>query len=223
MLMQPKGDLDVVHGLVLDDRQSAAIARAQRDRSIRIRNIDAASKRIVDDYPDMAAWFCLSVRHRAEFAVEKDLKASGIIACVPRCTGEKKLHRGRMLEAPILPVIPGYMLVRCVPSATAFVGLRSIDRVTGIIGRGEIPYRVPAKKIEHFISLAAEGEYDHRPVECHYIVGQTVRVCEGPFASFDAIVIDVSRVSLEGRINVEVNIFGRMTPVELAIAQVEKV
>lgn len=197
--------------------------KAIRDEAIRIREIGMASKRVVADYPDLAGWFCLSVRHRAEFAVEKDLQEAEIIACVPRRLGEEKIHRGRKLPAPILPVIPGYLLVQVVPSASAFVALKHMDRVTGIIGRGEVPYRLPAKTIEHFIELAEAGRYDHRVEIVAYLPGERVRVIDGPFASFPATVTAINQEDCASRINVEVNIFGRMTPVELDIAQVGKV
>lgn len=197
--------------------------KAIRDEAIRIREIGMASKRIVADYPELAGWFCLSVRHRAEFAVEKDLQAADIIACVPRRMGEEKVHRGRRLPAPILPVIPGYILVQVVPSASAFMAMRHLDRVTGIVGRGEIPYRLPVEKIEHFIALAASGRYDHRVEKVSYIPGEMVAVIDGPFASFPATVVAINEEDGASRINVEVNIFGRMTPVELDIAQVGKV
>jgi transcriptional antiterminator NusG len=189
---------------------------------IRIRNIDAASGRIVADYSDLAGWYCLTVRPRGEFAVEKDLDAAGVIACVPRRMGEEKVHRGRKLPAPVLPVIAGYLLVRCVPSAAAFTGLRSIDRVTGIVGRGEVPYRLPEKKIQHFISMAKAGEYDHRDVKVTYLPGENVVVTDGPFASFPGVVVAIDEGAGRSRINVEVNIFGRPTPVELDVAQVAK-
>lgn len=222
MLMRPKNALDVVPGLVLDDRQSAAIERALRDRSIRIRNIDAASRRIVDDYPDLAGWYCLSVRQRGEFLVEKELQSADIMACVPRRMGEEKVHRGRRLPAPVLPVIPGYILVHCVPSAAAFMGLRHIERVTGIVGKGEIPYRLPARMISHFIAMAKAGEYDHREVKVSYLPGEAVVVTDGPFASFPAVVVAIDQEAGHSRINVEVNIFGRPTPVELDVAQIGK-
>lgn len=204
------------------DRQSRAIDRALETRAIRIRNIDAASKRIIADYPKLAAWFCLSVKPRAEFAVEDALKEAGVMACVPRRKGDPKRHRHGGQVTPTLPVIPGYMLVCCVPSVSAFIGLRSVDKVTGIIGSGERRYRIPARKIEHFIEMAHAGGYDYRPVHHSFCKGQEVRVCEGPFASFNAIITDLERAEKEGRLNVEVNIFGRMTPIELDVAQIEK-
>lgn len=196
--------------------------KARAQARIKIRNLSMASKRIAADYPDLACWFCLRVVSGREFLVEKALLDADIDALVPTRKGEKIMKRHRILPAPTLPVLPGYVLVRCVPSAAAMVGLMRFERVLDIVGGGERPYRVPLKFVNRFIEKAVAGEYDSKPPSpIEYRLHQKVMVVDGPFASFPGIVtaIDHDR----GRITLDVDIFGRPTPVELEVAQIEKV
>jgi len=55
----------------------------------------------------------------------------------------------------------------------------------------------------------------------HFRRGDQVRACRGPFAPFVGVVTDVDEH--EGTLKVAVSVFGRPTPVELEIEQVEKV
>ncbi|MBB4277040.1 transcription termination/antitermination protein NusG [Rhizobium mongolense] len=196
--------------------------KAINDKRIKIAHIGMAAKRIADDYPSLARWFCLRIVSGREFLVEEALKIAGVDALVPTRKGDKIMKRHRIIPAPTLPVLPGYVLVRCVPSPGAMVGLRRFERVIDVVGGAETPYRIPLKFVNKFIEKAEAGHYDHRtPDPADYHEGETVRVIDGPFASFPAKVVEVD--AQRNRIKVDVNIFGRDTPVELDIAQIEKV
>lgn len=200
----------------------AKMATASRSMEIRISHVSMAAKRIADENPELAGWFCLKIAAGREFYVEDALKKEGVEALVPTRKGDKIMKRHRIIPAPTLPVLPGYVLVRCVPSPAAMAGLRRFDKVIDVVGTALSPYRVPEKFVSKFIAKAESGDYDHRNAPgVVYAVGEAVRVIDGPFASFLGKVLeqDVQKC----RVRVEVDIFGRSTPVELDIAQIEKV
>ena len=78
---------------------------------------------------------------------------------------------------------------------------------------------VPQKEIDRIRGVIEEGEARPRPT-ITFEIGETVRVTDGPFASFSGVVEDVDEDN--ARVKVAVSIFGRATPVELEFSQVEK-
>lgn len=198
-------------------------AKAAHENHVRISQISMASKRIAADYPELAAWFCLQVKGNCERMIVSMLNDVDINAVSPMRRGDRIVKRHRIVKGPLIPALPGYVLVHCVPSPPAMAALHRFDkRVTGVVGGAETPYRIPLEYVEKFIECALAGDYDYKPPEpTAYAVGEAVRVCDGPFASFNGIVID-NEVGGD-MIKVEVSIFGRSTPVQLLVDQIEKV
>lgn len=204
----------------------AAFKQEKQDRetAIRISHLSMASKRIVEDYPELAGWYCLRVKDRAEFAVEKLLEESDVIAFVARHAPEIVIRRGRKWTVPARPWLPGYVLVRIVSSAAALHGLRQVRDVRGVVGAHELAYRIPDKVVETFmksVSAANAQAEVKKAEEGEFMKGQILRVIDGPFASFEALVTENVKKD-DQRIRCEVSIFGRSTPLELPLASVEK-
>lgn len=201
--------------------------KAIRERRMFIDQLSMASRgtteRIACDYPEMKpGWYCLRVMTGCETAVENRLERSDVEALVVRCKPYRIVRRGRIRNISARPVIAGYVLVRCLPLPTAIAGLLAVDSVIGIVGDPMRPFRVADEEVSRFKDFADAGRYEHREaVKTKFGIGEEVRVCDGPFASFNAIVAAVDMEKF--RVSVEVNIFGRETPVELDIAQIEKV
>lgn len=197
-------------------------AKAARENGIRISQISMASRRIMQDYPELSAWFCLQVKSNSERLVVSMLEAVDIHAVAPMRRGDRIMKRHRIVKGPLIPALPGYVLVNCVHSPAAMAALRRFDKhITGIVGGAESPYRIPLEYVEKFIEHALAGEYDYKPpAPIEYSLGEEVRVSDGPFASFNGIVL---ANDLGGdMIKVEVSIFGRSTPVTLLIDQIQK-
>ena len=196
-------------------------AKAIREEAMRIDDLSWANRFIAHDSAN-AGWYCLAIRSGRERSVFRALDDEKILALMPMRKGKEIYRRGRVIEAPMLPVMIGYMLVRVVPRIEAFRGLRYLDDVTDIVGGMMKPFRVPDREVLNFKRKAEEGEFDYRKVIVHYDIDEVVRVTDGPFAGFIGRVIGVDNLKC-GQIDIEVSMFGRLTRVHMVIAQIEKV
>lgn len=115
---------------------------------------------------------------------------------------------------------PGYVLIKMILNDRTWHLVQNTDKITGFVG-GTKDKPVPIKDEEaaYMLGQAKEGNKKKR-ASVNLSEGDSVRVIEGPFASF---VGTVETVSEKGKIKVNVSIFGRPTPVELDFTQVEKV
>ncbi len=114
---------------------------------------------------------------------------------------------------------PGYVLVRMEMTDQTWHLVRNTPKVTGFLGSGQKPSPIPDHEAERVMSQVQEGVERPRP-SITYEIGETVRVADGPFTSFNGTVQEVDEE--RARLKVAVSIFGRATPVELEYTQVEK-
>ena len=114
---------------------------------------------------------------------------------------------------------PGYVLVKMELSDETWHLVKDTSKVTGFLGGGGRPVPITDSEAERILHQVKEGvERPRRLVT--FEVGEMVRVCEGPFTSFNGLVEEVD--DERARLKVAVSIFGRATPVELEYAQVER-
>lgn len=115
---------------------------------------------------------------------------------------------------------PGYVLVEMVMDDDTWHLVKHTSKVTGFVGGGKMrPSPISEAEVMKIVSQMQEGtEKPRHKVE--FMVGEYVRVKEGPFADFNGTVEEVNYD--KSKVRVAVTIFGRSTPVELEFSQVEK-
>ena len=114
---------------------------------------------------------------------------------------------------------PSYVLVKMEMNKELYHMIKNIQKVTGFLGSAGTPVRVSDAEIDKILGNIKEGSLIPEP-GVSFDVGEQVKVCEGPFASFTGLVEEVDEE--KSRLKVSVSIFGRPTPVELEYNQVEK-
>lgn len=126
--------------------------------------------------------------------------------------GQKKTTERRLF--------PGYVFVEMVMDDDTWHLVKHTNKVTGFVGGAKNrPAPISEEEVQKIVSQMQEGT-DKPRHKIEFMVGELVRVKEGPFTDFNGSVEEVNYE--KNRLRVSVMIFGRSTPVELEFGQVEK-
>jgi transcriptional antiterminator NusG len=116
---------------------------------------------------------------------------------------------------------PGYVLVKMELTDQTWHLVKNTPKVTGFLGgKGTKPLPISESEATRIMDQVKEGVTTVKPL-ITFEIGEQVRVCDGPFTSFNGMVEEIDQE--RSRLKVAVSIFGRSTPVELEYSQVEKV
>ena len=124
---------------------------------------------------------------------------------------EIKDNKKREVERKIFP---GYVLVKMVMTDDSWYVVRNTRGVTGFVGPESKPLPLTEEEV---LNLGIET----KEIEIDYAVGDTVRIVDGPLEGFVGIVEEID--TEKDVVKVKVSMFGRETPVELELDQVETV
>ena len=129
-----------------------------------------------------------------------------------------EVKRGKRIQRK-KKYFPSYILVKMEMNKELYHMIKNIQKVTGFLGTTGNPAPVSEKEIDKIMGRIKEGTLAPKTT-ISFDIGEQVKVCEGPFASFSGLVEEVDEE--KSRLKVSVSIFGRPTPIDLEYNQVEK-
>jgi len=174
-------------------------------------------------------WYVLRVmggREKKTVAyIEKEVDRLGIQDFVSRIIvpTEKvyKIKNGKKISRE-KSVLPGYVLIEANLVGEVPHILKNMTGVLGFLGdkKGGVPVPMSKSEINKILGKVDELGLMNEQIDIPFIVGETVKIIDGPFNSFNAEIESINEKKKKLRLMVK--IFGRKTPLELNFMQVEK-
>jgi transcriptional antiterminator NusG len=182
---------------------------------------------VSEEYPDVALgdWYVIhsysgyenkvqkNLEHRIETMDMRDKIFRVVVATeeeVEIRNGQKRTSRKR--------VFPGYVLVQMILDDESWYAVRNTPGVTGFVGPGSRPLPLSEEEVS---TILQRMEAEQPRIKVNFRVGETVRIIEGPFADFMAVVDEL--FPEQGKVKLLVSFFGRETPVEMDFLQIESI
>jgi transcriptional antiterminator NusG len=176
--------------------------------------------------PDLR-WYVVHAYSGMEKAVERNIRESiaragmetkfGRILVPTEEVVEMKNGQRRTAERKFFP---GYVFVEMVMDDDTWHLVKHTNKVTGFVGGAKNrPAPISEAEVQKIVSQMQDG-VDKPRHKVEFMVGELVRVKEGPFTDFNGSIEEVNYD--KSKVRVSVTIFGRATPVELEFSQVEK-
>ncbi len=115
---------------------------------------------------------------------------------------------------------PGYVLVEAIFDGEIAHIIKHIPGVLGFLGSKGEPVPMRQAEVNRILGKVDELSEKGEELNIPYIVGEMVKVIDGPFNSFSAVIEEINEE--KKKLKVMVKIFGRKMPLELSFLQVEK-
>ena len=117
---------------------------------------------------------------------------------------------------------PGYVFIHAALIGEVEHVIKSMTNVIGFLGatKGGDPLPMRQAEVNRILGKVDELSVSDEEMDIPYVVGESVKVIDGPFNNFNGIIEDINEE--KKKLTVMVKIFGRKTPLELNYMQVEK-
>jgi transcriptional antiterminator NusG len=188
---------------------------------------DAMSENVPNSSDDMQ-WFVLKVQSNRERTIRNSLlrgiKRDGLeehfgeIIIPMEKVAETKGGKKRIVERKLYP---GYIMIQMSLNDESWYLVRDTSGVGDFTGASGKPMPMQPHEIERMLGTEEEQEAEPTRVKIDLSQGETIKITDGPFESFEGVVDAIDEAS--GKISVLVEIFGQSTPVELESWQVEAI
>ena len=118
-------------------------------------------------------------------------------------------------------ILPGYVLIEAALAGEIPHIIENISGVISFLGsKGEPPAPLRQSEVNRILGKMDELADSEAVMNVPYVVGETVKVIDGPYNSFSGVIEEINEE--KKKLKVMVKIFGRKTPLELSYLQVEK-
>jgi transcription termination/antitermination protein NusG len=131
-----------------------------------------------------------------------------------------EVRRGKKVQSE-RKFMPGYVLAKLEMTDQVYHLVKNTPKVTGFLGSSGKPQPIPDAEAARMLNTKEEtAAQPKQQIKVDYEIGDSVKVLDGPFASFNGLVEELDFD--KAKVKVSVSIFGRATPVELDFEQVER-
>jgi transcriptional antiterminator NusG len=130
-----------------------------------------------------------------------------------------EVKRGKKVQVE-RKFMPGYVLAKLRMNDDIYHLVKNTPKVTGFLGNNNKPQPISEREAARYFGGVEEAKAaPKKDISVEYEIGDSVKVLDGPFASFNGVVEELDFD--KAKVKVSVSIFGRATPVELDFEQVE--
>jgi transcriptional antiterminator NusG len=180
------------------------------------------------EHGEQKLWYVLKVQSNREKSIRDNLlrriKREGLeeyfgeIKIPTEKVAETKGGKKKVTERKLYP---GYLMIQMVLNEETWFLVRETGGVGDFTGAAGKPIPMQDHEISRLLGRETEKAAEPVRVKIDFVPGDTVKIKEGTFESFEGTVDAVDEAN--GRVTVLIEIFGRSTPVELEYWQIEAV
>ncbi len=175
----------------------------------------------------MSRWYIIHAysgfENKVRDQIVADAERLGLSPCVESVEVPTEMvtevRRGKKIQSE-RKFFPGYVLAKLTMTDDVYHLIKNQPKVTGFLGASKPQPITDAEASRILNTKEAAAAAPKARITVDYEIGDSVKVLDGPFASFNGIVEELDFD--KSRVKVSVSIFGRPTPVELEFEQVER-